>query len=49
MTAEWVTFEHRCCRFFTFAMEQARDDGPLWLRITGSPGVKAFIRAELLP
>ena len=47
--AEWVTLEARCCPFFTFALAQARDQGPLWLRLTGSPGVKAFIRAELAP
>jgi hypothetical protein len=44
--AQWVTFERKCCPFFTFEMEQARDEGPLWLRITGSEGIKAFIRAE---
>ena len=44
--AEWVAFERKCCPFFTFGLELARDEGPLWLRITGSEGVKAFIRAE---
>lgn len=46
LVAEWVGFESRCCPFFTFELELARDRGPLWLRITGSDGVKAFIRAE---
>lgn len=45
--AEWVSLEARCCPFFTFALEQSRDGGPLWLKITGAEGVKAFIRAEL--
>jgi hypothetical protein len=45
--AEWVGLEARCCPFFTFDLEQSRDQGPLWLRITGSQGVKTFIRAEL--
>ena len=44
--AEWVGLEARCCPFFSFELEQARDQGPLWMRITGSAGVKAFIRAE---
>jgi hypothetical protein len=44
--AEWVGLEARCCPFFTFELQQSRDQGPLWLRITGSDGVKAFIRAE---
>jgi hypothetical protein len=44
--AEWVSFERKCCPFFTFGVEQTRDQGPLWLRLTGAEGVKAFIRAE---
>ena len=44
--AEWISRERRCCPFFTFELEVPRDAGPLWLRVTGSEGVKAFIRAE---
>ena len=44
--AEWVGFEARCCPFFTFELSLARDQGPLWLRITGADGVKTFIKAE---
>jgi len=44
--AEWVSYERKCCPFFTFAIEQSRDEGPLWLRVTGSRGIKEFIRAE---
>lgn len=44
--AEWVAFERRCCPFLTFEIEQTRDQGPLWLRITGSEGVKPFIVEE---
>ena len=44
--AEWVAYERKCCPFFTFAIEQSRDEGPLWLRLTGPRGVKEFIRAE---
>jgi hypothetical protein len=45
--AEWVKYEHKCCPFFTLTLEQARDDdGPLWLKVTGREGVKAFIRRE---
>ncbi len=44
--AEWVGLERRCCPFFTFTLEQTRDGGPLWLRVTGPAGVKAFIREE---
>ena len=42
----FVAEERQCCPFFTFEMEQARDQGPVWLRVTGSDGVKEFIRAE---
>jgi len=45
-TAEWVSFERRCCPFFTFALKVTREGGPLWLEVTGSQGVKEFIRAE---
>jgi hypothetical protein len=44
--AEWVSLEARCCPFFTFELEQARDQGPLWLRVSGAEGIKTFIRAE---
>jgi len=41
---EWIVFEQKCCPFFTLtASEQG---GSLILLITGSPGVKDFIRAE---
>lgn len=46
-TAQWVALESRCCPFFTFELELASGGGPLWLRIRGTEGVKAFIRAEL--
>jgi hypothetical protein len=44
--AEWVSFERKCCPFFAFQIEQPKDEGPVWLRITGSEGVKAFIEEE---
>ena len=44
--AEWVSLERKCCPFFAFEIEQPKDQGPVWLRITGSEGVKAFIEEE---
>ena len=44
--AEWVSLERRCCPFLSFDLGLAAD-GPLWVRITGAPGIKAFLRAEL--
>jgi len=46
LVAEWVGLESRCCPFFDFELALAQDHGPLWLRITGVEGVKAFLRAE---
>ena len=45
-TAQWVSFERRCCPFFVFEFEIERNEGPLWLRITGAKGIKEFIRTE---
>ena len=44
--AKWITYERRCCPFFDFRVDIARDNGPIWLRLRGREGVKAFIRAE---
>jgi hypothetical protein len=44
--AQWITFERRCCPFFTFELQQSRDRGPVWLSVTGSEGVKEFIKGE---
>lgn len=46
MVAEWVTLERLCCPFFAFQIEVASDGQPLWLRITGRDGVKAFMESE---
>jgi hypothetical protein len=43
---EWVTAERKCCPFFDFEIEAERDGGPLWLKLRGREGVKAFIHAE---
>jgi hypothetical protein len=44
--AEWISFERKCCPFFGFEIELERNSGPLWLKLTGSDGVKAFITVE---
>lgn len=44
--AEWTDLESKCCPFFDFHLERSREQGPLWLRLSGSPGVKQFIRDE---
>jgi hypothetical protein len=47
--AECVSFERRCCPFFTFELEVPRDEGPVWLRVMGAEGVKGFIREAFQP
>jgi hypothetical protein len=44
--AEWADLESKCCPFFDFQLVKEREQGPLWLRLTGRPGVKEFIREE---
>jgi hypothetical protein len=44
---EFISFERRCCPFFTFELVFEPQEGPLWLRLRGPEGVKAFIREEL--
>ena len=44
--AEWISFERKCCPFFSFEIELERDNGPLWLKLKGREGVKPFIRSE---
>ena len=45
--AEFVALERLCCPFLGFAIEVEAEGGPVWLRLTGREGVKAFIREEV--
>ncbi|HEY7546633.1 MAG TPA: hypothetical protein VID27_17210 [Blastocatellia bacterium] len=45
--AEFVSRERRCCPFFTFEIEAAGEDKPVWLRLRGGEGVKEFLKSEL--
>jgi glyoxylase-like metal-dependent hydrolase (beta-lactamase superfamily II) len=44
--AEWMELESACCPFFDLRLEKTRENGALWIRMTGRPGVKEFIREE---
>jgi hypothetical protein len=44
--AEWVSAERKCCPFFDFEIELQGNNGPLWLKLRGKEGVKAFMRSE---
>ena len=45
--AGFVSLERLCCPFLGFALEVEPEGGPVWLRLTGREGVKAFIREEV--
>ena len=45
--AEWMILDRLCCPFFTYMLEIEREGGPLWLRLTGRPGVKEFMRDHM--
>jgi hypothetical protein len=44
--AEWVVAESKCCPFFDFHIDLEEQGKLICLRLTGSDGVKAFMRAE---
>src|SRR4029450_767781 len=46
LLTEWAFQERLCCPFFDIALRFDRENGPLWLRLTGRPGTKAFIKME---
>ena len=46
LLTEWAFQERLCCPFFEIALRFDRENGPLWLRLTGRPGTKEFIREE---
>jgi hypothetical protein len=43
---EWIALERKCCPFFGFDLRYEADQGPVWLRLTGRPAIKDFIRDE---
>ena len=44
--AEWVARESKCCSFFDFHIDLEEAGKLICLRLTGSEGVKVFIRSE---
>jgi hypothetical protein len=47
LLTEWAYQERLCCPFFDIDLRLDRESGPLWLRLTGRPGTKEFIKMEL--
>jgi len=46
LLTEWMFQERLCCPFFDINLRLDREGGPLWLRLTGRPGTKEFIKEE---
>src|SRR5215471_17966285 len=46
LLTEWTFQERLCCPFFDIDLRLDREGGPLWLRLTGRPGTKGFIKME---
>ena len=46
LLTEWAFQERLCCPFFDIALRFDRENGPLWLRLTGRHGSKEFIEME---
>ena len=41
--AEWISFERKCCPFLDFTIDVGAESGPVWISLTGRPGVKEFL------
>ena len=46
LLTEWAFQERLCCPFFDIDLRFDRENGPLWLRLTGRPRTKDFIKME---
>ena len=46
LLTEWAIQERLCCPFFEIALRLDPESGPLWLRLTGRPGTKEFIKVD---
>ena len=49
LLTEWVIEERLCCPFLDIDLRFSREDGPLWLRLTGRSGTKEFIKEDFGP
>ena len=52
--AEWATklielinAERQCCSFIHFELDFEPEQGPIWLKMRGGEGVKAYLQAEM--
>lgn len=42
----YIANERLCCPFFTFELEIAPNQGPVWLRLRGDEMIKAFLKSQ---
>jgi hypothetical protein len=47
MLATFIDLERRCCAFLRFRLTIEPGGGPVWLELTGPPGTREFLAAEL--
>jgi hypothetical protein len=47
LEAEWAAGEHLCCPFLDINLRQEREKGSFLMGLSGRPGVKQFIEADL--
>ena len=45
--AAMMEAERRCCRFLQFRVTAERDEGPVWLEVTGPAGTADFLAGWL--
>lgn len=46
--AAFIVHERACCPFFTFGLVFEPNHGAIWLHLTGSEEVKAFVEGTML-
>lgn len=46
LLSEWAIQERLCCPFFDINLRLEPEGGPMWLRLTGRPGTKEFIKID---
>jgi hypothetical protein len=45
--ATFIALERQCCAFLRFRLTVEAGGGPAWLELTGPPGTREFLAAEL--
>lgn len=46
LLTEWAIQERLCCPFFDIGLRLEPEGGPLWLRLSGRPGTKEFVKVD---